>query len=90
MRLALRLTALAEAVTLAIMLINLATVHVAAVGSALGPLHGTAYVAIIVLTVLLSDRGSRARPLSFVPGIGGLLALRVLDRPGTTAQRRRE
>jgi hypothetical protein len=74
---ALRIAAAAEAVSLAVLLVNLATVHTPAISSLAGPLHGTAYLAVIALT-LMEPAVPGARLLAVVPGIGGLLALRRL------------
>lgn len=71
--------AVAEAVTLAVLLGNLVTVHLREVTSLVGPLHGTAYLVVIGATLLLPASGV-ARLLSLVPGIGGALALRRLHR----------
>jgi hypothetical protein len=82
---ALRIASGLEALSLAVLLLNLATVHASAVTSLGGPVHGTAYLAVIVLTWLMpaaAAPGVRWRAL--VPGVGGLLVLRRL-RVGTTA-----
>ncbi|MGY1716758.1 hypothetical protein [Geodermatophilus nigrescens] len=76
----------AELVTLAVLLGNLATVHWAPLASAVGPLHGTAYLVTAVLAWQLPlPRGVRLRAL--VPAVGGLLVLRAAARraPGTAA-----
>jgi hypothetical protein len=70
---ALRIAAAAEAVTLVVLLTNLATTHADAISSLFGPLHGTAYLVAIALTWRTS-----ARWFAVIPGIGGLLALRRL------------
>lgn len=70
---ALELAAAAEAVTLVLLLLNLATVHVPELSSLLGPVHGTAYL--ITIAAALSTIPTRARWLSLIPGIGGVLAL---------------
>lgn len=80
----LRIAATVELVSLVVLLGNLATVHVPALASLLGPVHGCAYLATIALTV--SRAGWRSRPvaLSLVPAIGGWLAVRALragERP---------
>ena len=63
-----------ELVTLAVLLVNLATVHWAPLASAVGPLHGTAYLVTAVLAWQLPvPRGVRLRGL--VPAVGGLLVL---------------
>jgi hypothetical protein len=73
----LRIAALAELVSLAFLLLNLATVHWAAVASLLGPTHGCAYLFVIGAT-LRESRAVRVRLLSLVPGLGGLLVTRRL------------
>lgn len=69
----------AETATLLALVVNLATVHLPAVASAVGPVHGTLYLACIAITLLLPVPNS-ARWLSAVPVVGGLLALRRADR----------
>ena len=71
----LRLAALIELVSLALLLVNLATVHVPAVASLLGPVHGCAYLVVVGATVR-DSRDMRTRLLAAVPGVGGLLAVR--------------
>lgn len=71
----LRLASWTETVSLLALLVNLATAHVAALASLLGPVHGCAYLATIAAAALLPVP-RRARTLTLVPGIGGLLALR--------------
>ena len=74
---ALRFAAAAEIVTLVVLLANLVTVHQPAVSSAIGPVHGCAYLFVVILTVRLS-RITRTRATALIPGIGGLLVLRRL------------
>lgn len=74
---ALRLAAAAEIVTLVVLLANLVTVHQPAVSSAIGPVHGCAYLFVVILTVRLS-RATRTRAAALIPGVGGLLVLRQL------------
>ena len=66
-----------EFVSLALLLVNLATVHWAAVASLLGPTHGCAYLFVIGATIRES-RATSTRLLAIVPGIGGLLVIRRL------------
>ncbi|NYI05792.1 hypothetical protein [Allostreptomyces psammosilenae] len=78
----LRIAAGVEAASLALMLLNLFTVHVEAASSLLGPLHGTAYLVVIATAwpaANATGAGPGARWLAVIPGIGGLLALRRLD-----------
>jgi hypothetical protein len=69
----------AETASLLVLLANLATMHLPAVASAVGPVHGTLYLACIA-TTLLQPVPSSARWLSVVPAVGGWLALRRADR----------
>ena len=64
-----------EAVSLLVLVLNRVSVHLPAVTSAVGPLHGFAYLATIA-TAFLVPLATRTRLLALVPGIGGLLALR--------------
>jgi hypothetical protein len=65
--------AVVEALSLLILFGNLATAHHPAVAAAVGPLHGTAYLVVILLT-WTGGYARRTRLLAVVPGIGGLLA----------------
>jgi hypothetical protein len=73
----LRIAARVEAASLVILLANLATVHIPWIATLVGPLHGCAYL-LVIGTVLQTTRLRRARWLSLVPGIGGLLAERSI------------
>ncbi|WP_321170578.1 hypothetical protein [Streptomyces sp. Je 1-369] len=79
----LRIAAVVEAASLALLLANLLTVHARPLSGLLGPLHGTAYLVVIASTWMLpcastpGHRSSRWRAL--VPGIGGLLVLRGIE-----------
>jgi len=75
---ALRLTVVVESLTIAVLLLNLATAHVDWVASIVGPLHGTAYLAVIALVLSIPGSSRRARWLAVVPVAGGWLALREL------------
>lgn len=74
----LRIAATVELVSLVVLLANLATVHVPALASLLGPVHGCAYLAAIALTVNRAGWRSWATALCLVPAVGGLLATRAL------------
>ena len=75
----LRIAARVEAVSLLVLLANLATVHWSSVAGLIGPLHGCAYLLVIGATRQASRR-PRARLLALVPGVGGLLAERAAAR----------
>ncbi|MFH8367485.1 hypothetical protein [Streptomyces sp. NPDC018031] len=85
----LRIAAHAEAVTLAVLLVNLGTVHARPVSTLGGPLHGLAYLVVIATTWQATTAAPvAARWCAVIPGIGGLLALRRVPRrprhPGGT------
>ncbi|MFB4268107.1 hypothetical protein [Nonomuraea sp. GTA35] len=81
---ALRIAVAVETLSLAVLLVNLFTVHVEGVASLVGPLHGGAYLAVVACTVLVPGSASTgARWLAWIPVIGGLLAVRRLG-PATS------
>ncbi|MEU7827530.1 hypothetical protein [Nonomuraea sp. NPDC049129] len=73
----LRLAAAVELVSLVVLLGNLLTTHTPAVATLVGPLHGTAYL-VIVVTALLAPAAlpSGVRWRAVIPGVGGLLVVR--------------
>ena len=75
----LRVAAIVEPVSLAVLLTNLATAHVAAVASLVGPIHGCAYLFVIGAALRLT-RSRTTTALAAVPIVGGLLALRRIRR----------
>jgi hypothetical protein len=82
---ALPVVAAVEALSLLVLLVNLATVHLPWLASLLGPVHGLAYAAGIALA-FSGPYARRARWLSVVPGIGAALTVRSRreepDTPG--------
>lgn len=76
----LRIAAAVELASLVVLLTNLATVHLPAVSSLAGPVHGCAYLFTVVATARDPRRSAPAVGLSLLPGIGGLLAVRHLTR----------
>jgi hypothetical protein len=66
----------AELTTLALLLLNLVTVHHREVSGILGPVHGLAYTATIITAMLVANGRSQVWLRALVPGIGGLLAAR--------------
>lgn len=74
-----RVIALVEALSLLVLFGNLATVHAPEVAALVGPLHGTAYLAGIVLTCTRT-KVLRIRLLSLIPAVGAALALRAMNR----------
>jgi uncharacterized membrane protein YdcZ (DUF606 family) len=76
---ALRPAAAVEAVSLAVLLANLLTVHAPAVSSLAGPVHGAAYLMVIATAwPAPASAATGARWWALLPGVGGLLALRRL------------
>lgn len=74
-----------ELVSLLVLLINLATVHVPVVATVLGPLHGCVYLASIIGAAMTAGPKSLPTLLSIIPGIGGTLAVVDLKRRGLPA-----
>ena len=66
--------AAAELLTLAALLINLATVHDPLITRILGPVHGVAYLAVALIALLAPGVRWWVRLLGLVPVIGGVLA----------------
>jgi hypothetical protein len=88
---ALRIAACVELASLAVLLINLATVHWPAVSSLIGPTHGCAYLFVVILTARRRQATARMRATAVIPGVGGLLVLRQLpgsrqDRPSAVSR----
>ncbi|WP_274203454.1 DUF3817 domain-containing protein [Actinomycetospora lemnae] len=78
----LRIAATVELVSLVVLIANRVTVHLDGVAALVGPVHGTAYLAAIALTVARAGWRSRAAGLSLVPGVGGWVAAVLLgERP---------
>ena len=73
----LRAAAAVEALSLLVLLVNLATAHVDAIASLMGPIHGCAYLFVIIAAFRLPGLTRAARLRALVPGIGGLLVLRT-------------
>lgn len=66
--------------SLLVLVINLATVHVPVVATILGPLHGCAYVAMIVGSAVHAGPRSLPTLLSIIPAAGGALSIAALRR----------
>ncbi|NUW33098.1 hypothetical protein HTZ77_16895 [Nonomuraea sp. SMC257] len=77
----LRVAAAVEMLSLVMLLGNLFTVHTRAITTFGGPAHGMAYLVVIAaVSMAPAAAGSGARWRAFVPGVGGMLALRRLRR----------
>lgn len=72
-----------ELLTLTVLVGNVVLAHDPGVASAVGPVHGLAYVTTIGSALLLDGAPRAARWLTLVPGVGGMLADRVLRRHET-------
>ncbi|GGT93051.1 DUF3817 domain-containing protein [Streptomyces coeruleorubidus] len=81
----LRVAATVELVSLIVLLTNLFTVHVPAIASLTGPVHGCAYLFSIGAVIRDRQRTTAAVALAVIPGIGGMLALRSLPTPQARA-----
>lgn len=72
----LRVAAVIEVLSLLTLLVNLATAHVASIASTLGPIHGAAYVTVIISSFTLPGAPRNTKLFSLVPAIGGFLVIR--------------
>ncbi|WP_406481652.1 DUF3817 domain-containing protein [Streptomyces platensis] len=82
----LRVAAHGELVSLIVLLANLATAHLKPLSSLMGPLHGCAYLFVVIAVWRLDRIDTTARAIAVLPGIGGLLALRWIGRLGVRAR----
>jgi hypothetical protein len=80
----LRIAATVEFASLLVLLVNLATAHLPAITSLGGPVHGCAYLFVIVATFRRPAADRTAKVLAWVPAVGGLLVLRRLGAPAVT------
>ncbi|HWC79223.1 MAG TPA: DUF3817 domain-containing protein [Pseudonocardiaceae bacterium] len=74
----LRIAAGVELVSLIVLFANLATVHHQNVAALVGPVHGCAYL-FVLIAALRAAAPWKVRLLGVVPGVGGLLVLRALN-----------
>jgi hypothetical protein len=72
---ALEVLSVLELLSVVVLLVNLATVHVEGVASALGPTHGALYLAVAVTALLGQGLLPRTRVLALVPVLGGVFTL---------------
>ncbi|MDX3076781.1 DUF3817 domain-containing protein [Streptomyces sp. MI02-7b] len=77
----LRIASAVELLSLAVLLANLATVHLPPVSSLMGPVHGCAWLWVVIAVHRADGSATGARIRALVPGVGGLLALRRLPAP---------
>ncbi|SDS47999.1 DUF3817 domain-containing protein [Actinoplanes derwentensis] len=77
----LRIASWTELLSLATLLLNLATVHLQVITSLGGPVHGCAYLIVVIFTLRHPRASPFTRLLALIPGIGGVLALRRLTAP---------
>ncbi|WNM33576.1 hypothetical protein RKE30_25875 [Streptomyces sp. Li-HN-5-11] len=86
----LRASATIELVSLAVLLVNIAAGNAQEIAALFGPVHGVAWLFGILATWRDPQRSTGAALRAVIPGIGGLLALRALERatqaaPGAVA-----
>lgn len=72
---ALEVLSVLELLSVVALFVNLATVHVEGVASALGPTHGALYLAVAVTALLGQGLLPRTRFLALVPVLGGVFTL---------------
>jgi len=76
----LRTIAVIELGTFVLLMLNVATVHLAEFSRLLGPIHGLAYLATIISAILICDGQHQIWRVALIPGVGGLLAGRTLEQ----------
>lgn len=81
----LRASATIELVSLAVLLVNLTTGDAREIAALFGPVHGVAWLFGVLVTRRDPRGGTGATLRAVIPGIGGLLALRALERDDTRA-----
>ncbi len=81
----LRISATLELVSLAVLLVNLAALNARQIAALFGPVHGVAWLFGVFATWRDPHRNAGAALRAVIPGIGGLLALRALDRADAQA-----
>ncbi|WP_031464403.1 hypothetical protein [Sciscionella sediminilitoris] len=81
----LRIAALAELISLALLLANLVTIHLPAISSLTGPVHGCCYLFAIGVCWRHPRASSTDKGIVLLPAAGGLLVLRRLGRPAGTS-----
>jgi hypothetical protein len=72
---ALAIFSLLELASIAILLLNLTTLHLRPVTAALGPTHGALYLAVVVTALLGRGLMTRTRWMALIPVLGGVLTL---------------
>jgi len=73
---ALAVLSVLELLSVVLLLGNLATWHVSAVASALGPVHGALYLSVAVTALMARDLLRTTRIQALIPVAGGALTLR--------------
>lgn len=81
----LRTSATIELVSLVVLLANIAIGNASEIAALFGPVHGVAWLFGVLATWRDPQRGTGATLRALVPGIGGLLALRTLQRADARA-----
>lgn len=72
---ALELLSILELASIVVLLANLWTLHLDAVTSAIGPIHGGLYLAVAVTALLGRGLLLRTRLLALIPVLGGIFTL---------------
>ncbi len=73
--------AVAETLTLIVLLVNLATSHAKGVTSTVGPIHGILYITVIIVALLIPQLPNRIRLVAAIPAVGAPLAAWLMRRP---------
>jgi hypothetical protein len=68
-----RVVAAVELISVLVLFVNLATVHLPVITSLGGPTHGCAYLVVVVATLRNPAASTAMKLMAWVPGVGGLL-----------------
>ena len=72
---ALAVFSILELASIALLLLNLVTLHLRPVTAALGPTHGALFLAVVVTALFGRGLLARTRWMALIPVLGGLLTL---------------
>lgn len=64
-----------ELISIAVLLINVWTVHLRPITAIMGPAHGVLYIAVIVVALAVPGLLRRTRWMALIPVAGGVLCL---------------
>jgi hypothetical protein len=72
---ALEVLSILELASVALLLANVATLHLRPITATMGPTHGALYLAVVVTALFGRDLLARTRWMALIPVLGGVLTL---------------